>query len=248
MNIKKAFTLIELLVVISIIALLIAILLPALQKVKKQAEGIVCKANLKQYSLATRMYLDTFNGTFFGPRVWLFSSSPTGCQWHDARHNLVDLPDKAGVLWPYLKDKEVHLCPTFNILARSMGCPGPPYSDCDGEIPVEPQYSYSMNCLLEGNYAKEVNIKNPSCVVVFAEENCWHTSGFGVAFNDNYLLPTTGTANDCFATFHDTSAQKLNEGLSNATFVDGHVASVSALPPPNTFRMCWPGGSPIPIE
>jgi hypothetical protein len=98
------------------------------------------------------MYLDTFNCTFFSATSWLFITSPTGCQWHDARHNLVALPDQAGVLRPYLKDKDIiHLCQTFNSLARSKGCPGGQYSNCNGKIPVEPQYSYSMSVLLGGS-------------------------------------------------------------------------------------------------
>jgi prepilin-type N-terminal cleavage/methylation domain-containing protein len=56
------FTLIELLVVIAIIVMLMAILLPALQRVKKQAKSIVCQANLKQMGLTFSMYAQDNNG------------------------------------------------------------------------------------------------------------------------------------------------------------------------------------------
>jgi len=64
MHKRKGFTLIELLVVIAIIALLMAILMPALQRVKKQAKAIVCQSNLKQMSLTFSMYAKDNNGYF----------------------------------------------------------------------------------------------------------------------------------------------------------------------------------------
>jgi len=63
-NGPAAFTLIELLVVISIIALLRAILMPALQRVKKQAQAVACQSNLKQMGLAFSMYTGDNNGYF----------------------------------------------------------------------------------------------------------------------------------------------------------------------------------------
>ena len=56
MHKRKGFTLIELLVVIAIIALLLSILMPTLQKVKKQARSVACQASLHQWTLIWSMF------------------------------------------------------------------------------------------------------------------------------------------------------------------------------------------------
>lgn len=251
---KKAFTLIELLVVIAIIALLMAILMPALQRAKEQAMNIQCRSNLRNYGLALRMYLDDNELIFPVSLEWLYADGGNGCRWHDASKNLDTHPELGGSLWPYLANKDIHVCPTFLRVAKAMGCRLIVH---DGSIPVEPQYGYSMNSYLHGDAwyrvpqefhgqikktANESSVKNPSRVFSFGEENTWSIAGIsGVGINDNNLRSTPNGNTDCFATFHGASGD-LNKGVSNAVFVDGHVEKVTPYPRPNTFILSWPAG------
>jgi prepilin-type N-terminal cleavage/methylation domain-containing protein/prepilin-type processing-associated H-X9-DG protein len=61
----NGFTLIELLVVISILAMLIALLLPAMQRAQKQARAVVCQSKLRQWGLVFKTYTDDYEGRFF---------------------------------------------------------------------------------------------------------------------------------------------------------------------------------------
>jgi prepilin-type N-terminal cleavage/methylation domain-containing protein len=64
---RTGFTLIELLVVIAIISLLMAILLPALEKAKDLARGVLCKSNLRNYTIAMMVYLEDNDDEFCDP-------------------------------------------------------------------------------------------------------------------------------------------------------------------------------------
>jgi prepilin-type N-terminal cleavage/methylation domain-containing protein/prepilin-type processing-associated H-X9-DG protein len=100
----KGFTLIELLVVIAIIALLMAILLPALQRVRKQVRAVVCQSNLSQWGRILALYLEDSQGRFArGPDggIWLLRGAfLTG-----------DEPNQPDDTLYHFRTQEIGLCP-----------------------------------------------------------------------------------------------------------------------------------------
>ncbi len=102
---KKGFTLIELLVVIAIIALLMGILMPALNTVKKKAKNVLCQSNLKQWGNIFLLYTNDNNGNFN-------TRYGDSGRWMDA---MVEY---------YITTEDIRLCPTVTKLANPDGAQG----------------------------------------------------------------------------------------------------------------------------
>ncbi len=113
----KAFTLIELLVVISIIALLMALLIPMLRTAREQSQRIVCLSNLKQFTLAWILYAEDNDENLVNGRARGPSWDQWGRPWVDVPSFSTSDPNDAssrrpaGALWAYLKDAGVYRCP-----------------------------------------------------------------------------------------------------------------------------------------
>jgi len=69
LHVSHGFTLVELLVVIGIIALLIAMLFPALNRARQQAQWVQCQSNLRQIGIHLEMYANDWRGWIFPPRM-----------------------------------------------------------------------------------------------------------------------------------------------------------------------------------
>jgi prepilin-type N-terminal cleavage/methylation domain-containing protein/prepilin-type processing-associated H-X9-DG protein len=126
----KGFTLIELLVVVAIIAILMAVLLPALHRVREYGKRAVCFGNLKQLQLAWTMYADDNEGKivngdagdvkFWGPLpnenepAWVGRCTNRTGSVYQATHlpkATQEAEIKGGALWAYIKELKTYRCP-----------------------------------------------------------------------------------------------------------------------------------------
>ena len=99
----KGFTLIELLVVIAIIALLMAILLPVLQRVRRQAKAAVCQAYLKQWGATFALYTEDNEG--------LFPINSGDVLWFMRGTNFLDGDPNKPSLYHHIRTKDIACCP-----------------------------------------------------------------------------------------------------------------------------------------
>jgi len=152
---RKAFTLIELLVVIAIIALLMAILLPALQRARKQAAGSVCMSNIKSIATSWFMYQLDYNGNivssfvFPGNNAWVqMPQDPAGNITWSRGGPECPLEDKIrgiekGLLFSYMgKSYKAYHCPLDH--RKNFG--------------VEGYRSYSMPSCLNGHPKNNLDV------------------------------------------------------------------------------------------
>ena len=222
---RKAFTLIELLVVIAIIAILAAMLLPALSRSKARAQGIICLSNLRQMQIGWVMYADD-NGDRIPQNIasnsGRLSSNPLDPNAQPGAPNANwalgdvsispdwtnDLLITHGLIYPYLNSVKLFQCPT----AINPHAPS-----------VTRNRSYSMNGWMDGILAWNVDCKNflkvskialpPTMALVFIEEN-------PASINDGYWiqdLTKTTTWIDSPAHYHNN--------CGSMSFSDGHAES-----------------------
>jgi prepilin-type N-terminal cleavage/methylation domain-containing protein len=229
-----AFTLIELLVVIAIIAILAAMLLPALGKSKQQAQGMKCVNNLRQVIVAWIMYADDSKG-FFAlevPGSIDPPSYPVGwvngeMSWTSSSDNTNTLWLTQGLLGSYTKTAGVYKCPadTFaapngeRVRSISMNTHLNRYEP-SGTTPPQPQYY------------KQTDLTRPTELWVFLDE---HPD----SINDGTFSTVTTQYiwDDIPASYHNRAG-----GFS---FADGHALIhpwVNATTIQPVRQQAWPGG------
>jgi prepilin-type N-terminal cleavage/methylation domain-containing protein/prepilin-type processing-associated H-X9-DG protein len=224
---RTGFTLIELLVVIAIIAILASMLLPVLSKAKTKTQGIYCLNNLKQITIAWKMYPDD-NRNIFPPnednqtggwvRGWLTYDGST-----DNTNVQFLVNPQYAKLGPYTKSPTVYKCPAD--MSRSLGRRGDPRVRSismsqaigpDNAGTSRPPRGQWLPAPPFKVYVKETDIVEPApvnlWVMVDEHPDSINDGGFGVQ------MPRT--ASD--TRWVDVPA-KYHNGACGFSFADGHA-------------------------
>ena len=145
----RAFTLVELLVVIGIIAILIAILMPALRRAREQANGVACASNQRQLMMAFLLFASDHKGHLPGNFTDFANPDPLKRSWLLNAQEPVTAAPHGGTIYKYLQNKNVYRCPSIPADAFMAG-----RGSSNG------QFDYVSFGVFTG--AKLVNIKNQS--------------------------------------------------------------------------------------